>query len=86
MLTKAARSTPISIATEFFTGSLLVTRKMAVRICGPITMIRDSGRICSWVVVEDNSRPFSGGARSYATPTLRGTLFARAPAIPGARG
>ena len=43
----AASTTPISIATEFLTGSWLVTRKIAVRICGPITMIRDSGRIWS---------------------------------------
>ena len=54
MLTHAATSTPSSIATEFLTGSLLVTRKMAVRICGPITMIRDSGSIWSWVVVDDS--------------------------------
>ena len=45
MLSDAATSTPISIATEFLTGSLLVTRKIAVRICGPITMIRASGMV-----------------------------------------
>ena len=58
MLTDAAISTPSSIATEFLTGSLLVTRKMAVRICGPITMIRASGTIWSCVVVEDKSATF----------------------------
>jgi hypothetical protein len=56
-LSEAATTTPLSIATEFLTGSRLVTRKIAVRICGPITMIRASGRICSDVVVEDKSRP-----------------------------
>ena len=39
--------TPTSIAPEFFTGSWLVTRKIAVRICGPITMMRASGSIWS---------------------------------------
>src|SRR4051794_27338674 len=41
------RAAPTSIAAEFFTGSRLVTRKMAVRICGPITMISASGRMWS---------------------------------------
>ena len=45
MLTQAASTTPTSSAPEFLTGSLLVTRKIEVRICGPITMIRDSGSI-----------------------------------------
>ncbi len=80
MLTDAASSTPISIAPEFLTGSLLVTRKMAVRICGPITMIRDSGRICSWVVVEDKTQPFSDGARSYATWIVWPNQIEMAPA------
>jgi hypothetical protein len=44
-LREAASTTPISIAIEFLTGSLLVTKKIEVRICGPITMIRASGTI-----------------------------------------
>jgi hypothetical protein len=47
MLRVAANTTPVSIATEFLTGSRLVTKKIAVRICGPITMIKASGRIWS---------------------------------------
>src|SRR5262245_8359651 len=56
MLAVAASATPISIAMEFRTGCLLVTRKIAVRICGPITMIRPSGRMWSCVLVELKSR------------------------------
>src|SRR4051794_23295444 len=44
---QTASAAPTSIAREFFTGSRLVTRKIEVRICGPITMIRASGSTCS---------------------------------------
>ncbi len=47
MLTQAASTTPTSSAPEFLTGSLLVTRKIAVRIWGPITMMSESGSIWS---------------------------------------
>src|SRR5882757_2483051 len=57
---QTASAAPTSIDREFFTGSRLVTRKIEVRICGPITMIRASGSMWSRASTE------SGGALAPA--------------------
>ena len=71
--------TPISIAPEFFTGSRLVTRKIAVRICGPITMIRASGSIwrCSVKVEAMRGRALASYSASCAAAGGAALRFAR---------